>query len=63
MLFFWLNKVMNQTRPGSIRSSPRYGLSPPYGLTKEQCWTVPPCSYLEGRHAVGPGLVHPDAGF
>ena len=33
---------------GSIRPSPRsrYGLNPPYRLTREQCWTVPPCSYL-----------------
>ena len=44
---------------GSIRSSPRYGLSTPYGLTKEQYWTVPPCSYLQGRPAFGPELVHP----
>ena len=35
---------------GSIRSSLRYGLSTPYGLTKEQCWTVPPCSYLHGSY-------------
>ena len=37
-----------------IRSSPRYGLSTPYRLTKKQCWTVPPCSYLQGRPAFGP---------
>ena len=39
-----------------------YGLSTPYGLTKEQCWTVPPCSYLLGRPAYGPScteFVHP----
>ena len=23
-------------------------------MTKEECWTVPPCYYLHGRPAVGP---------
>ena len=35
-------------------SSPRQGLGPPHRLTKEQCWTVPPCSYLHQRPAFGP---------
>ena len=39
----------------SIRSSPRYGLSPPDRLTKEQCWTVPPCSYVHGRPVLHTG--------
>ena len=43
MLFLW----------GLIRSSPRQGLSPPYRLTKEQCWTVPTCSYLHWRPTFG----------
>ena len=42
---------------GSIRSRPRYGLSTPYILTKEQCWTVPQCSYLHGRPAFGPSCT------
>ena len=25
----------------------------PFRLTKEPCWTVPPCSYLYGRPALG----------
>ena len=49
---------------GSIRSSPRYGLSTPYRLTKEQCWTVPPCSYLHGvRPALGPSSRCPPKFF
>ena len=43
--------------PGSIRSSPRDGLSTPYRLTKEQCLTVPPCPYLHGRTAFGPSCT------
>ena len=38
---------------GSIKSSPKYGLSTPYRLTKEQRWTFPTCSYLHGRPAIG----------
>ena len=45
------------TRPGSKGSSPRYSLSPPFSLTKEQCWTVPQCSYLHGRPAFGPSCT------
>ena len=48
---------------GLIRSSPRFGLSTPYRFTKEQCWTVPPCSYLHGRPAFGPScteFVYPE---
>ena len=52
---YWKGKLDRE----SIRSSPRYGLSTPYGLTKEQCWIVPPCFYLQGRPAFGPELVHP----
>ena len=33
--------------------SSKYGLSPPYRLIKEQCWTVPTYSYLHGRPAFG----------
>ena len=29
-----------------------YGLSPPYSLTMEQCWTVPARPYLHGRPAL-----------
>ena len=41
---------------GSIRSSPKFGLSTPYRLDYlwEQCWTVPPCSFLHGRPEFGP---------
>ena len=56
---FKQTKIVNKLDQGSIRSSPRYGLSTPYGLTKEQYWTVSPCSYLQGRPAFGPELVHP----
>ena len=40
------NKRHKLDRP-SIRSSPRYGLSTPYSLTKEQCNAMQ-CSYLQG---------------
>ena len=40
---------MKELNQGSLRSSPRYGLSTTYRLTQKQCWTVPPCSYLCGR--------------
>ena len=42
---------------GSIMSSPRFGLSTPYRLTKEKCWNVLPCSYLHGRPAFGPSCA------
>ena len=49
---------------GSIRSSPRYGLSTPYRLTMEQCWTVPLCPCLHGTSAFGPlNLSILDAGI
>ena len=50
-------KNINKLDQGSIRSSQRYGLNTPYRLTKEQCWTVPPCSYLHGRPTLGPSCT------
>ena len=35
--FIYTNAELDR---GSIKSSLRYGLSPSYRLTKEQCWTV-----------------------
>ena len=50
-------KAKTQLDRGSIRSSPRYGLSTPFRLTKEQCWTVSPCSWLNRRPALGPSCT------
>ena len=42
---------------GWIRSNLTYGLSTPYRLTKEQCWTVTPCPYPHRRPAIGPSCT------
>ena len=39
------------TRPGVDKVRP---ILTTYRLTREQCWTVPPSSYLHGRHACQP---------
>ena len=41
---------------GSIRSSPRDGLSTPQRQTKEQCWTVPLCHSLHA-HALNLSIL------
>ena len=48
--------MKKQTRPGSIRSSQRHILSPPYRLNMKQCWTVPPCIDRTPAFASGTGL-------
>ena len=44
-----------KTRPGIDKVKPK--VSTPYRMTKKQCWTVPPGSYLHGRPAFGPSCT------
>ena len=43
--------MIQRSTYGSLRSSQRhaFGLSLPYGLSKEQSWTTPPCPCLNGQ--------------
>ena len=52
-----LSVLCHKLDRGSIRSSPRYGLSTPCKLTKEWCWTVPPSSYLHNGPALDPSCT------
>ena len=48
-----IGQVYNKLDRGSIRSSPRYGLSTPYSLTIRNSASVLPCSFQHGRPAFG----------
>ena len=57
MTQYSVTSMMKKLDLGSIRSSPSYGLSTPYRLTMEQCWTVPLCPCLHGTSAFGPSCT------